>query len=344
MENNPFKSIVGGKSTEPNLTTEKRRSTLKNDIISQENSTEEKGMNLEDRIKKEMVLEIKASVLKFNGRILTDEETDFINRQAMSLSENDQLAQDELQKRFPDLVGFFDQIFKNLEKITQDLAGVSLEEMAYIDSLEVLIKKEKAVDQFKDLDFGSLDEKWKEIGKGSPQEGFSPEKNYSFYQKIGWGEQELFLSALKMEQLSEDGILLENINFQLGTKKSIVRAEGDRLVIDDRGNSNIEFSLVINHLDKPCPTIETLIIKNDPNKELPSRMTLSIYRKLFEYMQGRASKDKHNYLHRISRMTSISEQEPLSNEKWNEIFLFLIEKNKYKQFSPTTWTKEYKPE
>ncbi|KKP78103.1 MAG: hypothetical protein A2271_02100 [Candidatus Moranbacteria bacterium RIFOXYA12_FULL_35_19] len=357
MEPNPFKTIKGGKNNKPSLTSEERASALRKDILSQKELpgryklnqkefTEKEKAELRERIKNELILNIKSSALKLSGKILTDEEANFINDRVLGLSNNNQATKKELQEKFPELIDFFDQILENLQELGQYLFDLSLKEMIHINRQREMLREATAVDNFEDFDFGKLDEKWRDIDSGNKKTEFSPEKNYTFYKKISWNERELFLSALKTTRSSEEKTLLENITFQIGSKRNIIRAKENGWVLDSQGGPNIEFVLTINYLEKPCPTIETHIIKNDSNKELPSGMTAPIYQKIFDYIQGQANKNKINYQHRIKIKTSISEQEPLSEEKWNKIFLPIIEKGGYLQSSPssTTWIKEYKPE
>lgn len=340
--NKKFGVIEGGKNKEAVINKDDRRDGLKKDIANQKNLNKTEKAALSERIKKEIILEIKAFVLDFTGKMLRDEEAELINNRLSGLSNNDQEIKDEMCQKFPELTDLFDQLLKNIKNVSKNFPDFSDGKNLEINLKKDNIIKIKENSQFDELDFGNFDNEWKEIIKYSPKANSSMERNSFFYKKISWKNRELFLSALRSSQLAEnEEILFDSIYFQLSPQRAKVDYSEDGLSLNSEENPNIEFSLVFNCLDKPVPSVETQIMKNDSDKTLPSGMTEPIYQKIFEYIEKRAKKDQKTYQHRIMKNTSISEQTPLSDEQWEKIFLPILEKAGYQKFSTNTWTKEY---
>jgi hypothetical protein len=340
-----FGVIEGGKSKEAVTTKDERKDALKKDIANQEKLNESEKSELSKRIKKEIILEIKSFVLDFTGKMLKDEEAEFINSKISGLSDDDQEAKEEICQKFPELTELLDQILKNVGNVSKSLSDLSSEEIKHFNKVKKQIDEIENISQFDELDFGKLDDEWKEIIDYKRTGNFSMEKNYFFYKKVKWEDQKLFLSALKKSQLSEDEeVLFDSIYFQLSKRRAEVSSEKEGLFLNAQDNPHLEFSLTINYLDGINPCVEEEILKNDPDKTLPTGMTELIYQKIFEYIQHQAKKDKKIYQHRITKNLSMSEQSPLNDEQWEKIFLPIIEKAGYQRFSANTWRKNYQPQ
>ncbi len=201
------------------------------------------------------------------------------------------------------------------------------------------------VRQFSEMNLIDLDDKWEGIEKNPKQREFGNIRCYSFHDKTKWGDKVLFFDALKTLHFPESKTSTENLDFQLSLNKpSFILDERRDLIIDGKNGPCIQFGLSIYRQEKLYSVNSHVLKRNDKNKELPSKMVGLIYWKLFDYMQSLANKDGRVYLSTIERYLGMSDQEPLTEERWNEIFLPIIEEGGYGKIDSDTWVKKYKPE
>jgi hypothetical protein len=126
IDKNPFKGIDGGRKDEISLTEEERRIAIREGIKNQNRLTKEETLELVSKIHKDKILGIKKDVLSFRGKILSDDEAEFIKGRLLGLVKEDQKITKELHEKFPDLVEYFDNvlmIMKDYKKEKEDDEG-----------------------------------------------------------------------------------------------------------------------------------------------------------------------------------------------------------------------------
>lgn len=108
--------------------------------------------------------------------------------------------------------------------------------------------------------------------------------------------------------------------------------------------SKVEIEIYINYFLDP-PVIETCILKEDEQGELPPRIGAGFYEKVLVYLRSLANENNKIYRHREYRDPELcpAHKEPLPEAKWNEIFLPLYKRHGYQESHPY-WEKIYKPE
>ncbi|HAT74051.1 MAG TPA: hypothetical protein DCS08_03530 [Candidatus Moranbacteria bacterium] len=117
-----FKSIEGGKSEEPFLTKQKKEAVITEKITEQASLTPKETSELVADMANQRRLGIRESVLRFNkNRILSDDEADFIYNRFVGMSLGNKEIIEELNERFPDLVGFFDKTMNDLKNLREEL-------------------------------------------------------------------------------------------------------------------------------------------------------------------------------------------------------------------------------
>jgi hypothetical protein len=205
------------------------------------------------------------------------------------------------------------------------------------------IEQQEEVCQFSELNFADIEIYLQEIIDKKKLEKFLKRKEYYFFKKIKFEERELVLSAVKDVFFLKNDKKSEELYFTLSLTEPEIIEEKDGELLMNFNEPFIYFLLSINYR-KESRSIDTCIEKKDPNKELPTNMAPVIYQKIFEYIQGRANKDKQSYFHHIDKIPSFSSQEPLTSKQWDDIFLPIIEKGGYKKSTGQIWNKTYYPE
>jgi hypothetical protein len=114
MEKNNFKVINGGQADKPVVTREDRIESIHADIARQDELNRDEALDLVKRLKKERIADLRISVSKECGRILSDEEAGFIGDRYLGLASNDSQAKREVYERFPDLKSFFEKIIEQM--------------------------------------------------------------------------------------------------------------------------------------------------------------------------------------------------------------------------------------
>lgn len=109
-----LKIIKGGKDGNEDSCNQARLEKIADGIANQDDLTQEEALELAKTIKEQRRQDIKAAVLKFCGRILDQEDLDFIGNRILSLSSGEQKTIDELNEKFPDLKQFFENNLRNL--------------------------------------------------------------------------------------------------------------------------------------------------------------------------------------------------------------------------------------
>lgn len=113
---NPFK-IIQGDNQDPVLSRDERKRRIAESLenLSRGLSAEE-GLVLGEMMTKDELLDLKSSVLKYCGRILADQEAEFIQSQLLLLplkGEKSENARRELTQAFPDLKEYFENQIKS---------------------------------------------------------------------------------------------------------------------------------------------------------------------------------------------------------------------------------------
>lgn len=106
-------------------------------------------------------------------------------------------------------------------------------------------------------------------------------------------------------------------------------------------NAEINASLSIYHNLAP-PTVEVTIIKNDNEQKLPKGLGIHLYKILINWIQHLVNQKKQDLLHSVTRATSISET-PMSEEKWDRLFLPILEASGYSKDPDGEYSKQYRP-
>lgn len=68
-------------------------------------------------MRKDKLGTIMEGVFNYNGKILTDDEAEFIEQRILGLATNNLVVLGELMDRFPDLVDYFHGIMKKMDDI-----------------------------------------------------------------------------------------------------------------------------------------------------------------------------------------------------------------------------------
>ncbi len=118
---NPFHIIKGAQDDgEPILSRQQKIDKLNQDMNRRGELTARELADIPERIKKQKILDLKADILKEAGVILTDEEAKFINGHLFGMANRNPEALDELYKKFPKLIDYFNKILSGFLELPED--------------------------------------------------------------------------------------------------------------------------------------------------------------------------------------------------------------------------------
>jgi len=126
----------------------------------------------------------------------------------------------------------------------------------------------------------------------------------------------------------EDRLVKESYEFNLGNKPS-AELEG-AITVHYQSDNNSQ------------PFVTTNIKRNDPQTELPKGLGLRFYQTLLLFIQDIANKRNVSLKHLVSRHVLFSKT-PLSNQRWDELFLPILQSEGYVEMREGKWEKQYQP-
>lgn len=111
--------------------------------------------------------------------------------------------------------------------------------------------------------------------------------------------------------------------------------------IVQRGNSTVNLKVLIEPINGYYLVNDTLL-KTNPDKELPDGIGMQLYNLVSQFIQHLAARDNVLYRHSMLKFRGISEN-PMSDERWHELFNPIIEKLKYTQINDNRYVRDYIP-
>lgn len=159
---------------------------------------------------------------------------------------------------------------------------------------------------------------------------------------------EMFISGIKEKITNRRSVKFENYNFLLCDKAvqdsvEFIEIRPDYFDLETE-RPNIMFSLSLEN-EKYYIKATTSIVKDDPGKVLPSAMVDDIYPKMFDLIQYKSEVYNKKIYHEIIHSNVGPKNAHISREKWDKIFVPLLEKQNYIPADRKNglWYKEYLP-
>lgn len=186
---------------------------------------------------------------------------------------------------------------------------------------------------FRNFALGELN--WRESPNetGEDFDFFDENKVYKGRQEVTYRGGNMVLTGTHVKHFNrtEDGSLIlkrEEINFTLGNLAEYV--EADISIIGDDQKGAIEDAIIKRRLG----------MDGDP---IPAGAGMVLYEKMLDFIQHLADTRGVVYRHLCERMPTYSST-PISIERWNELFLPILEKREYQgSVKDGEWRKTYYP-
>jgi hypothetical protein len=139
--------------------------------------------------------------------------------------------------------------------------------------------------------------------------------------------------------VSETEVDVRGRPFRLVAEKKVREGYREFTFTLVHGESKVELSMV---LDAHDGNIYSSIKKEDPLFRFPREIGMKLYEKGLDFLQKAVDEDGNPYVHHIERYTNVSKT-PLSDARWNELFVPVLKARQYQEISDGHWVKNYDP-